>query len=158
MTPLTPQQTAETLAVSAQTLRRWSLQFAEFLSADATPGRGRRRQYTVADLALLRRAGDLLRAHSVADTIALLRLGPDQADTAALEALALPEALAQVITLRDLARGLAGRVEALAGEVADLKAAQADQASTHQAALEDMRRQIEELTARRSWWQRLRGG
>lgn len=166
MTSLTPQQTAEVLTVSAQTLRRWSVQFAEFLSADATPGRGRRRLYTVEDVALLRRAGGLLRAHSVEDTIALLRLGPDQADTAALATLTTPDLISEVQAARGLLRGLTGRIEALetdraalAGEVADLKRSQADQASTHQAALDALRADLEALkTTRRGWWQRLRGG
>jgi DNA-binding transcriptional MerR regulator len=152
MTPLTPQQTAETLSVSAQTLRRWSVQFAEFLSADATPGRGRRRTYTVADLALLRRAGDLFRAgRSVEDTIALLRLGPDQADTAALEKITLPTVAGELQAARALVHQLADRVAAL-------EQAQADQASTHQAAIDALRADLETLKARRSWWQRLRGG
>jgi hypothetical protein len=49
------------------------------------------------------------------------------------------------------------RVAALAGEVAALKAAQADQASTHQAALDALRADLEALKARRSWWDRFRG-
>lgn len=143
MSELTPHQTAEALRVSAQTLRRWSVQFSEFLSQDAKPGRGRRRMYTVDDLALLRRASDLLRAHSVDETIALLRVTPDAADTRALETMTVTDLIAESKTLRDVVSQMRGDVAALT-----------DRVTTQQAELDDMRAQLAQLQARRSWWQR----
>ncbi|MCX7853302.1 MAG: MerR family transcriptional regulator [Caldilineales bacterium] len=54
-----PAAVAERLAISVATLRRWSRQFDEFLSPEAT-GRNGRRRYTDADLQLLSRVHELL--------------------------------------------------------------------------------------------------
>ena len=53
---LTPGQIAQTLDVSTATLRRWSARFAPYLSPH-TPGK--KRSYTVDDLAVLTRVRDL---------------------------------------------------------------------------------------------------
>jgi len=53
---LTPGQIAQTLDISTATLRRWSARFAPYLSPH-TPGK--KRSYTVDDLAVLTRVRDL---------------------------------------------------------------------------------------------------
>lgn len=53
---LTPGQIAETLAISPATARRWSARFAHHLSPHTT---GRKRSYTVDDLAVLTRVRDM---------------------------------------------------------------------------------------------------
>ena len=53
---LTPGQIAQTLDVSTATLRRWSARYARYLSSH-TPGK--KRSYTVDDLAVLTRVRDL---------------------------------------------------------------------------------------------------
>lgn len=171
MSELTPQQTAESLKVSTQTLRRWSVQFAEFLGPDATPGRGRRRMYSIDDLAVLRRASDLLRSHSVDETLALLRVTPDQESTQALETLALPDLISEAKALQSLVMQLRGAIGELkqvttdqAAELETMRASfqqfaarQVKRNKHQQAELEAMRARIDDLTARRSWWARLRG-
>lgn len=70
---LSPAQVAADLAVSVQTLRRWSGQFSAALSASASPAPGRQRSYTPADVAILREAKRLLDAgQSIADVAAIL--------------------------------------------------------------------------------------
>lgn len=164
MSELTPQQTAEVLAVSVQTLRRWSTQFAEFLGPDATPGRGRRRQYSVDDLAQLRRIADLLRSHSVDETLALMRVTPDQADTRALETMTVTDLIGEAKALQGLVMQLRGEVasqaaelERLRGEVAGLFDRQRKRQAVLETDLADLRAEVEALKAtpaRRSWWQR----
>ena len=51
---ITPKQAAETLMVSGSTVRRWASEFEPFLS----PRKGTKRQYTIDDLAMLRRIKD----------------------------------------------------------------------------------------------------
>lgn len=73
MSVLTPQQAADALGVSVQTLRRWSAAFGAVLSASAAPGPGRQRSYTVADVAMLAHARDLLAAgQGMAEVAAIL--------------------------------------------------------------------------------------
>lgn len=52
---ITPNQAAVTLKVSTSTLRRWSSDFEPFLS----PRKGVKRQYSVDDIAILKRIKDL---------------------------------------------------------------------------------------------------
>lgn len=164
MSELTPQQTAEVLKISTQTLRRWSVQFAEFLGPDATPGRGRRRQYSVDDLATLRRISDLLHNHRVDETLALLRVTPDQDSTQALAVMTNTDLIGEAKTLRDALMQLRGEVaanhaeiERLRGEVAGLFDRQRKRQAAQEAELSEIRAQLSDMQARRSWWDRLRG-
>ena len=52
---ITPKQAADTLQVSTSTVRRWSSDFEPFLS----PRQGVKRQYSVDDIAILKRIKDL---------------------------------------------------------------------------------------------------
>src|SRR5512138_1169464 len=113
MSALSPQQTADMLSVSAQTLRRWAVQFAEFLSQEAAPGRGRRRSYTLKDIDILRRAGALLRSHSVDETIALLRTPPEQTNTQALDKMTMPDLIGMVTSAQGVIDDLRARVDDL---------------------------------------------
>ena len=59
---ITPKQAAELLGISVPTLRRWSKQFAGFLSPGARPGKGKHRNYAEGDMAVMARAKGLLEA------------------------------------------------------------------------------------------------
>lgn len=172
MTVLTPEQTAEVLSVSAPTLRRWASQFEEFLSADAKPGRGRRRTYTVEDVAFLRSASGLLRSHSVEKVKALLRVPTENTSTTALETLTVTDLISEAKSLRDLVSRYRGDVVALTEKVTAQQAEletlhsefqqfatrQAKQRRAQETELAEIRSQLAELTARRvHWWARLRG-
>ncbi len=84
---LSPAQAAAALAISVQTLRRWSGAFAAALSASATPPPGHQRSYTPRDIALLRHAREMLDAGaSIADVAATLPTIPTGDDPAAGDA------------------------------------------------------------------------
>lgn len=51
---LTPKEVSDILNVSSQTVRRYSREFAEHLSADANPAPGGHRRYTREDVEILR--------------------------------------------------------------------------------------------------------
>lgn len=57
----TVSKVAEMLAVSPQTTRRWSKQFAEHLSSDANPPKGAERRFTDDDVRVLAYARDRLK-------------------------------------------------------------------------------------------------
>lgn len=88
-----PVDAAELLGVSTSTLRRWAQDFAEHLSASASPDAGSRRRFTTRDIAVLRHAKALLDARNatpaVNDLLRLEDFGDLEADQAA-EAPATP--------------------------------------------------------------------
>lgn len=81
----TPGEVAAQLAVSAQTLRRWSTAFAGALSASASPEAGRKRFYTQADVDALRVAKSMLaEGHTIDETAAALATRPQEAHAIAV--------------------------------------------------------------------------
>lgn len=143
---LSPSQAAELLGVPPSTLRLWAKQFKMHLSAEAQGDGRRRRHYTSADLAALARARDLLReGRSVADVNDRLGLADDEQPGAAL--VTLPTIAGELEQARST-------LMALRSEVADLRQVTVDQA----AQLDELRRRLDDLQARRSsWWDRLWG-
>jgi len=78
---LTPGQIAKTLDVSSATVRRWSARFAHHLSPH-TPGK--KRSYTVDDLATLTRIRDMSASGTPLDQINQALIVSDQPATNAL--------------------------------------------------------------------------
>ena len=78
---LTPGQIANTLEVSTATIRRWSARFAHHLSPH-TPGK--KRSYTVDDLATLTRIRDMSASGTPLDQINQALIVSDQPATNAL--------------------------------------------------------------------------
>lgn len=103
---------SQLFGVSPQTVRSWSIEFADFLSASATPGEGRRRQFTEDDLrvfALIReqkKAGMLFEDIHIALQNGLLGDLPTGVDLAVSEG------------GQEKMRGLSKRVAELEGELA----------------------------------------
>lgn len=74
----TPAQACETLTVPASTLRRWAGLFTEYLS----PQKGKKRQYTFADIDIFRQVRDLSQQGFTADRIKeQLTLMPKEEET-----------------------------------------------------------------------------
>jgi DNA-binding transcriptional MerR regulator len=135
---LTPSQVADMLGVSPTTVRLWSTQFADHLSAAARPERGKRRSYTADDLAVLQRAHMALRdGKTVPEVAALLSAAPVSSGVALVTTGAIVGELnatrATLAAMRDEWRAqqeqqtasiqtLADEVQALRGEVEALKA------------------------------------
>jgi DNA-binding transcriptional MerR regulator len=156
---LTPSQAAAVLTISGSTLRRWSTDYTRHLSETARGEGGRHRTYTPADVATLKRAGELLKTHAPIEVDNLLGLNDEAQQSAALAT--LPTIAAELQAARALVHQLGDRVAALetdraalAGQVDDLNKAHADQAAD----LADLRAQLADLKTPRHWWQRLRGG
>lgn len=158
---LTPSQTANLLAVSPSTLRLWSAQFAEYLSAEAQSDGRKHRTYSPGDVGVLKRAGELLKTHSPDETKALLAIADD---TQAIAALAtLPTIAGEINRLRsDVAALEAARqvdraeLDRLRGEVAGLFDRQRKRQAALETDLAEVRAQLADLQARRHWWQRIR--
>ncbi len=170
---LTPSQAAAVLNVSPSTLRRWSADFADHLSESARGAGGKHRTYSPEDLAMLKRAGELLKTHSPGEVAARLGLADETQQTAAL--ITLPAIGAELQAAHDLIVHLRGEVAALSearqADRAELEtvrasfqqfaARQVKRNKYRQAELEELRAEVEALKAtpaRRHWWQRLRGG
>ena len=79
---ISPRQAAELLGVSPPTIRRWSNCFANSLSADASPERGRHRHYTEEDIEVMAKAKELLASgltyERVAQLLAVEAKGPSE--------------------------------------------------------------------------------
>jgi DNA-binding transcriptional MerR regulator len=140
---LTPAQAAGVLDVSASTLRRWSTDFGDHLSASARGGGKRKRSYTPDDLAVLSRARDLLRAGtSPIEVAAQLAIVDEHAGT---DLIALPAIAGELVAAREA-------VNRLATEVARLSAA--DEAK--QRTIDELTRRLDALEGR-PFWRRLFG-
>ena len=141
---LSPSQAADKIGVSVQTLRRWSGEFADSLSPEASPPKGKRRSYTPADLVMLAHAQELLASgRSVSEVAGILQT---------IEA--PPEAVAET---------LPAPVDQFAGfeRLIDQVSALADQKSEieRQATeIDELRRRLDaiETRERRTLWDRLR--
>lgn len=143
---LTPAQTATALTVSPSTLRRWSTVLAAQLSPSANPPKGKKRSYTGEDLAVLRRAADLIRAgRSPEDVVTLLTIAPDPA--------AAPTGL-EVATLPTLARDLVKAREVIRILADEVRAAR-DAATQTAAALQETQAKVDALDARLKAWEGL---
>lgn len=166
---LTPSQAAAVLSVSSSTLRRWSADFGVHLSEDARGEGGKHRSYLPADVAILKRAGELLKTHAPAEVNQLLAIA-DDTDQGALVLVSLPAIAGELQALRDALMLLRSDVAALqAARQADraeletmrasfqqFAARQVKRSKHQQAELEEVRSQLADLQARRHWWQRLR--
>lgn len=166
---LSPAQAAAVLMTSTSTLRRWSTDYAAHLSANARGEDGKHRSYLPADVAILKRASELLKTHAPAEVNQLLAIA-DDADQGALVLASLPAIAGELQALRDALMQLRGDVAALTearqadrAELETMRASfqqfaarQVKRSKHQQAELEDVRAQLADLQARRHWWQRIR--
>ena len=143
---LSPSQAAQLLGIGGSTLRLWSGQFANHLSAAAQGGSGRRRHYTPDDIATLTRARDMLRnGATVADVGDRLGVVAPDAGSAAL------------VTVAALSDDLQSTRAALAA----IAAAMTTQQTQHAADLLQLTNEVQALRSevdamqRRGFWARL---
>lgn len=170
MPPIKPVELARQLDVSTSTLRRWAGDFAEHLSESARASDTRRR-YTARDVAVLRRAQQLLDAgNTIASVNDLLRLDDfstaeaDQADDAPIGDQTTTTALisligGQVVTAQaDQAQRITrhdATISDLAGQNADLRERVARleaQVDAQGERLADLTDKLDAFTSRRRRW------
>ena len=133
MPPIKPVELARQLDVSTSTLRRWAGEFSEHLSKSASASDTRRR-YTARDVAVLKRAQQLLDAGNTVTAVNdLLRLDDfpteeaDQAETAPMGDQTTTTALISLI----------------GGQVVSAQADQAQRLTQQDAVIHELRRDLE---------------
>ena len=121
---ITPKQAAETLMVNASTVRRWANEFEPFLS----PRKGTKRQYTIDDLATLRKIKDYysqgMSTSQVSEALGVVdRVSPN--DKALINisdfALAFEQLNLDNIQLQKQINEQGAAIEALKAELSELK-------------------------------------
>lgn len=150
---LTPGQVSELLAIPASSLRRYVVDYGEFLSASAR--RSRRREYTPADVAIIGQvrtlAGQGLTVDEIRQALGqTVDVQPDEPPDAS--ALALPGILAGFDSIRERLQQIADEQEKTRQQVS---AANADAAALRER-VERLEAELER--ARLPWYKRFFGG
>ena len=122
---ITPKQAAETLMVNASTVRRWASEFEPFLS----PRKGTKRQYTIDDLATLRRIKDHysegMNTSQVREALAVVKKKASPNDKALINisdfALAFEQLRLDNLELQKQINEQGAAIEALKAELSELK-------------------------------------
>lgn len=113
MTGFTPSQVSDMLGIPPSTLRRYVGDFGDHLSGEATSPRGRR--YSDRDIAILKKARELLYQRQPVDQVNALLAVIDDPEASPSDSLALvPDISAALTTALETARGLRLEVDDLA--------------------------------------------